>query len=277
MSTKRFEYNDDKSNKFWEISISENSHTVCYGRVGTNGQQKTKEFDSEEEAQKDADKLIKSKVKKGYVEVANSEGEAAVEGPGDKLVALLSPLCSTPADHDVLEKLAAKVISFEEDKSGKGTVVVQGDGYENEGSLQRGSKDAVEYSEGMPKSFCEIAEVVTYFTWDAGGPDGGYHQSGDDTWLVDEIEDDEKEVLAEIEEAGDGVVGAFLGGQGGNIFDPTTTLDNGEIGLYFISHEGGEGDRVTGISQYNYKQIFLRLAANALGDFDYIDGIRLTD
>jgi predicted DNA-binding WGR domain protein len=273
----RLEFNDGTSSKFWQIEVDGDEHTVTYGRIGTDGASKTKSFDSAEDAQSDADKLIASKLKKGYVEVSGSGGAADADSPGGKLVALLKPLCSTPADEQVLEKLAAKVLTFEEDDSGKGSITVQGDGYENECEFQRGGKDAVKQVDGMPKSFCEIAEVVVSMTWDAGGPDGGYHQDGDDPWLLDELEDEDKEGLIDEIEAKGEVIGAFLGGQGNNIFDPTTELDNGEAGIVFISHEGGGGDRVEGIKQYNYKQIFLRLAANALGDFDYIDDIRLTD
>ncbi len=60
------EYKDEKSNKFWEITITGNTHTVRYGKIGSEGQSKTKEFASEEEAEKDAEKLVSSKKKKGY-------------------------------------------------------------------------------------------------------------------------------------------------------------------------------------------------------------------
>ena len=63
-----FEYSDGKSNKFWEISVDGASHTVRYGRIGTDGTTKTKEFDDEDEAMADAQKLIAQKVKKGYEE-----------------------------------------------------------------------------------------------------------------------------------------------------------------------------------------------------------------
>lgn len=65
---KYLEYQDDKSNKFWEIEVTQNSYTLRYGKIGTDGQSKTKSFDSEEAALKDAEKLYNSKIKKGYVE-----------------------------------------------------------------------------------------------------------------------------------------------------------------------------------------------------------------
>lgn len=66
-------FNDGKSNKFWEIKVDGKSHTVTYGKVGTVGAVKVKTFDTEEDCQKDADKLIRSKMKKGYVLANPSE------------------------------------------------------------------------------------------------------------------------------------------------------------------------------------------------------------
>lgn len=62
------EYQDDTSAKFWQIDVAGNSHTVTYGKIGTQGTSKTKTFDDETACQKDADKLIKAKKAKGYAE-----------------------------------------------------------------------------------------------------------------------------------------------------------------------------------------------------------------
>jgi predicted DNA-binding WGR domain protein/Leucine-rich repeat (LRR) protein len=63
------EYKDEKSAKFWKIDVNNNTHTVTYGKIGTNGQSKTKTFESVEKATKEAEKLIKAKTKKGYQEI----------------------------------------------------------------------------------------------------------------------------------------------------------------------------------------------------------------
>lgn len=68
-ASRRFEFSDGKSNKFWEIFQSGKKFTVCFGRVGTKGQAKTKEFTSKESCQKEADKLIAQKTSKGYEEM----------------------------------------------------------------------------------------------------------------------------------------------------------------------------------------------------------------
>ncbi|MCX8619175.1 WGR domain-containing protein, partial [Gilliamella sp. B2923] len=56
------------NNKFWYIEQKDNLYTVLYGAVGTEGQKHTKTFASQEEAEKEACKIIKSKLKKGYQE-----------------------------------------------------------------------------------------------------------------------------------------------------------------------------------------------------------------
>jgi hypothetical protein len=47
---------------------------VSYGKIGTAGSVKTKEFDTEEACQKECEKLIQSKLKKGYVFDSSSQG-----------------------------------------------------------------------------------------------------------------------------------------------------------------------------------------------------------
>ena len=66
---KHLEYKDDKSAKFWKIEVRDLAHTVTYGKIGTEGQQKTKTFDSVEAVTEAVEKLIKAKLKKGYQEV----------------------------------------------------------------------------------------------------------------------------------------------------------------------------------------------------------------
>lgn len=69
--TKRyFEYRDEKSEKFWEITTSGFDVTVRFGRVGTAGQTQTKSFDDAVAAEKHATKQIDEKVGKGYTEQA---------------------------------------------------------------------------------------------------------------------------------------------------------------------------------------------------------------
>jgi len=52
--------------KFWQVDVSGSTMTTCWGKVGTAGQSKVKECDSEEQAVKEAEKLAYSKEKAGY-------------------------------------------------------------------------------------------------------------------------------------------------------------------------------------------------------------------
>jgi DNA ligase-1 len=63
-----FEFTDDTSNKFWEISQSGNSLTTRWGRIGSTGQNKTKTFADEKAAANAVAKLIEQKTDEGYVE-----------------------------------------------------------------------------------------------------------------------------------------------------------------------------------------------------------------
>lgn len=79
----RYEFKDGKSNKFWEIELDGSSFTTTYGKIGTDGQSSSKEFDSPEKARKEYDKIVNEKVKKGYVLVAGGDGDEHEDGDGD--------------------------------------------------------------------------------------------------------------------------------------------------------------------------------------------------
>ncbi len=68
-SARRFEFREGKSDKFWEIAVVGCDVTVRYGRIGADGQTKTKTFTDESAAHGHAEKLIEEKTDKGYVEV----------------------------------------------------------------------------------------------------------------------------------------------------------------------------------------------------------------
>ena len=65
---KHLQYIDDTSDKFWQIEVTGNSHTVTFGRSGASGQAKTKTFDTHEACLADAEKMVNEKIKKGYSE-----------------------------------------------------------------------------------------------------------------------------------------------------------------------------------------------------------------
>jgi predicted DNA-binding WGR domain protein len=67
-----FTCSEDGSNKFWEIAVNGAGLTVRFGRIGTNGQTQTKTFASADAALREQDRLIRSKLAKGYVEAARA-------------------------------------------------------------------------------------------------------------------------------------------------------------------------------------------------------------
>ncbi|MEI6786303.1 MAG: WGR domain-containing protein, partial [Verrucomicrobiota bacterium] len=67
-SVRHFEFIGGSSRKFWEISLSGNSFTVRFGRIGTAGQSQTKTFADAARAKREAENLVGEKLKKDYVE-----------------------------------------------------------------------------------------------------------------------------------------------------------------------------------------------------------------
>jgi predicted DNA-binding WGR domain protein len=259
-------YQDEKSSKFWEIEVEGSSHTVRYGKIGTDGQTKTKEFGSPDEAQASADKLVKQKLKKGYehAESGESEGEASDDmSAGDRLRALLGGLCDTPQDQMILDALCEAVGEASDTSF---------DFEESEFEYVKGT--GAVYCEGVPKSFSEIAASVKELYWDGGGPEVGFglteegQPAADDSGF-DYLEDDSPEDYERINEAG-GANPAFAYGQNWTFFDPTRTLANGEPALAFVSHEGGGWEEVKSADKLNYKQIFLRMISDAMIETDYL-------
>ena len=69
MTKKYFEYTDAVSNKFWKINLKKNQIIITFGRIGIkNPVCQLKKFDSNEEAKKYAERKIREKTNKGYVE-----------------------------------------------------------------------------------------------------------------------------------------------------------------------------------------------------------------
>jgi predicted DNA-binding WGR domain protein len=59
---------EDGSSKFWEVVVNDIVLTVRFGRIGTKGQSQAKTFTTAEAALREQEKLIRSKVSKGYEE-----------------------------------------------------------------------------------------------------------------------------------------------------------------------------------------------------------------
>lgn len=77
MSWKRFEFCSGTSNKYWEICVETSAVRVRYGRIGTAGQSQTKPFPTRRDAKDEAERLIRTKLKKGYVEASPAPAKPA--------------------------------------------------------------------------------------------------------------------------------------------------------------------------------------------------------
>ena len=74
---RRFEFVDGTSNKFWEVDVKGKTLNVTFGKIGTKGQSKPKDFATPEKAKAEMEQLIKEKTGKGYVEVGGKAVKAA--------------------------------------------------------------------------------------------------------------------------------------------------------------------------------------------------------
>ncbi len=92
IENRAFAFSDGSSDKFWTITLTGTSHTVRFGRKGTNGQEQTKELTTAALARSSYEKLIAEKLKKGYREVEAPPEEA----PPASRAAELSPRPATP-------------------------------------------------------------------------------------------------------------------------------------------------------------------------------------
>lgn len=88
------EYVDEKSSKFWELTLNGTSFTVRYGKIGSDGRESPKAFDTEEEAREAAEKLIDSKMKKGYVTASSGSNPEPRESTFAEVVDTYAPLRS---------------------------------------------------------------------------------------------------------------------------------------------------------------------------------------
>ncbi|WP_374564055.1 DUF4132 domain-containing protein [Ideonella sp.] len=88
---RRFELIEGASSKFWEVERAGCDVTVRFGRIGTNGQTKTKTLANDAAAQKEFEALVKEKTGKGYGEVTVAAGAALPAAPAPAPVPVPAP------------------------------------------------------------------------------------------------------------------------------------------------------------------------------------------
>ena len=77
METRSLHYQDEKSDKFWTITLDGSAVSVHFGRVGTAGQRKAFSFDDETAARQAFEKRLAEKLKEGYREAGSSEASVS--------------------------------------------------------------------------------------------------------------------------------------------------------------------------------------------------------
>ena len=92
----------NSSKKFWDCTVIGVEYTTKHGKIGKEGTTNTKTFDSHADALEEMDRVLKSKLKKGYVH--NKEGDAnekveKVKSPNKK-TRPISPSCSSKKSID---------------------------------------------------------------------------------------------------------------------------------------------------------------------------------
>ncbi|MDP2341017.1 MAG: WGR domain-containing protein [Deltaproteobacteria bacterium] len=92
---RRFEFVGGGSAKFWTARVEGSTFHIVFGKLGSDGQRKEKEFDDESDAEAEMEKKIAEKLKEGYVEVA-ADGATATEKVGKKGADAASPKLVMP-------------------------------------------------------------------------------------------------------------------------------------------------------------------------------------
>ena len=72
---RRLHLTEGNSDKFWYIDVAEDQVTVRYGRSGTAGTTRTKQYESADKALTDAKKQVAAKLRKGYTDDATASAE----------------------------------------------------------------------------------------------------------------------------------------------------------------------------------------------------------
>ena len=80
---RRFELQEGTSSQFWEIDQKGSSFTVCFGRLGAEGESETTDCGSADDARAEVAQLIREKTRKGYREITGAP-RAAVDGALEK-------------------------------------------------------------------------------------------------------------------------------------------------------------------------------------------------
>lgn len=105
-SVQYFEYLDEKSAKFWEITVEATRVIVRYGKIGTTGQSQIKEFENVAAAAAHSSKLVYEKLAKGY-QTSKANVASGTKVPTTKIEA--EPKTDPPSKQDAKPQSSPKV------------------------------------------------------------------------------------------------------------------------------------------------------------------------
>jgi predicted DNA-binding WGR domain protein len=204
---KKLIFTDEKSAKFWNIETDGKKYSVTFGKIGTNGQTQTKEFENEEACLKEAEKIVNEKLKKGYVgKKENGDSgdypsflQTAGNASGDELRKALhshfQPWLLTRDCEKVFEYLMGRLKKCTIEGQ-TFSLVFNGDGYDGEGADVQAFFGEPEESEG-DDSFSMLKRMhgrIILGDPDDGGvsvyfPSGGYDPYDVDESVLERFED----------------------------------------------------------------------------------------
>ncbi|HVY49094.1 MAG TPA: WGR domain-containing protein, partial [Minicystis sp.] len=93
---RRFEMNDGGASKFWEVDVDGSAVVVRFGRIGAAGQRKEKTLATAEAARAEAEKLVREKLGKGYVEIGGGAAERPTKASAKAPTTATTPALARP-------------------------------------------------------------------------------------------------------------------------------------------------------------------------------------
>jgi predicted DNA-binding WGR domain protein len=264
-------FKDNKSDKFWQIETSGKSFTVTYGKTGTAGTSQTKTFDTDEECLKEAEKLLKEKLMKGYDESARHPKPSdylnnwkTICEATDWQKALINHfqyLVDTPgiekAMTSILEAILKQVQKISCNMNALTltfpTITITA------------SPPMADIPEKYPSSYQNLLtrhktiQLSNY--WIELGAHGNFNI--DDGWF-DDMDDKDDALMLEFSKAQNNLVSPIDDGTSGNywLYHPSKKNASGEPVIYYLEHDGMEFKYP---QSYNAGTLFLIQLASCLG------------
>ena len=120
MGKRRLEFTSGSGGKFWEAEVVGRDLVLRWGKLGTEGQTKTKAFKDPNAARSELDKVAASKLKKGYAEARSRATSRSKGAPAKKAPAKKAPAKKAPAKKASAKQASAKQASAKQVSAKKG-------------------------------------------------------------------------------------------------------------------------------------------------------------